>query len=85
MVTQGALERHTLHLGLVWSGSTGTCLMGRDLFFHLIIMIGHVDVWIGTSATEVSSLIQFLGNKSNGHRYFSRRTQERRVQDVCRG
>jgi hypothetical protein len=85
MVTQGAPESHTLHLGLVWSGSTGTCLMGRDLFFHLIIMIGHVDVWTGTSATEVSSLIQFLGNRSNGHRYFSRRTQERRVQDVCRG
>ena len=48
-------------------------------------MIGHVDVWTGTSTTEVSSLIQFLGNRSNGHRYFSRRTQERRVQDVCRG
>jgi len=48
-------------------------------------MIGPVDVWTGTSTTEVSSLIQFLGNGSNGHRYFSRRTQERRIQDVCRG
>jgi hypothetical protein len=85
MLTQVAPESHTLHLGLVWSGSAGTCLMGRDLFFHLIIMIGHGDVWTGTSSTEVSSLIQFLGNRSNGHRYFSRRTQERRVQDVCRG
>jgi hypothetical protein len=34
-------------------------------------MIGHVDVWTGTSTTEVSSLIQFLGNRSNGHRYFT--------------
>jgi hypothetical protein len=48
-------------------------------------MIGHGDVWTGTSSTEVSPLIQFLDNRSNGHRYFSWRTQERRVQDVCRG
>jgi hypothetical protein len=48
-------------------------------------MIGHGDVWTGTSSIEVSSLIQFLDNRSNGHRYFSWRTQERRVQDVCRG
>jgi hypothetical protein len=59
--------------------------MGRDLSFRLIIMIGHGDVWIGTSSTEVSSLIQFLENRSNGHGYFSWRTQERRIQDVCRG
>jgi hypothetical protein len=85
MLTQVALESHTLHLGLVWSGSAGTCPMGRDLSFCLIIMIGHGDVWTGTSSTEVSSLIQFLDNKSNGHRYFNWRTQERRVQDVCRG
>jgi hypothetical protein len=85
MLTQVAPESHTLHLGLVWSGSAGTCPMGRDLFFRLIIMIGHGDVWTGTSSTEVSSLIQFLDNRSNGHRYFSWRTQERRVQDVCRG
>jgi hypothetical protein len=45
--------------------------MGRDLFFHLIIMIGHGDFWTGTSSTEVSSLIKFLDNRSNGHRYFS--------------
>ena len=85
MMIQVAPESHTLHLGLGWSGSTGTCPMGRDLFFHLIIMIGHGDVWTGTSSTEVSSLIQFLDNRSNGHRYFSWRTQERGVQDVCRG
>jgi hypothetical protein len=85
MLTQVAPESHTLHLGLVWSGSAGTCPMGRDLSFRLIIMIGHGDVWTGTSSTEVSSLIQFLDNRSNGHRYFSWRTQERRVQDVCRG
>ena len=30
-------------------------------------------------------MIQFLNNRSNGHRYFSWRTQERRVQNVCRG
>jgi hypothetical protein len=85
MLTQVAPESHTLHLGLVWSGSAGTCPMGRDLSFRLIIMIGHGDVWTGTSSTEVSSLIQFLDNRSNDHRYFSWRTQERRVQDVCRG
>jgi hypothetical protein len=48
-------------------------------------MIGYGDVWTVTSSTKVSSLIQFLDNRSNGHRYFSWRTQERRVQDVCRG
>jgi hypothetical protein len=85
MLTQVAPESHTLHLGLVWSGPAGTCPMGRDLFFCLIIMIGHGDVWIGTSSTKVSSLIQFMDNRSNGHRYFNWRTQERRIQDVCRG
>ena len=59
--------------------------MGRDLFFCLIIMIGHGDVWTGTSSIEVSSLIQFLDNRSNGHRYFSLRIQVRRIQHVCRG
>jgi hypothetical protein len=52
MLTQVAPESHTLHLGLVWSGSTGTCSMGSDLSSHLTIMIGHGDVWIGTSSTE---------------------------------
>jgi hypothetical protein len=85
MLTQVAPESHTLHLGLVWSGSAGTCPMGRDLFFLLIIMIGHGDVWTGTSSTEMSLQIQFLDNRSNGHRYFSLRIQERRIQDVCRG
>jgi hypothetical protein len=28
MMTQVAPESHTLHLGLVWSGSAGTCPMG---------------------------------------------------------
>jgi hypothetical protein len=71
MLTQVAPESHTLHLSLVWSGPAGTCPMGRDLFSRLILMIGHGDVWTGTSSTEVSSLIQFLDNRSNGHRYFS--------------
>jgi hypothetical protein len=48
-------------------------------------MPGRGDVWTGTSDIEVSSLIQFLDNRSNGHRYFSWRAQERRIQDVCRG
>jgi hypothetical protein len=63
MLTQVALESHTTHLGLVWSGPASTCPMGRDLFFRLIIMMGHGDVWTGTSSTEVSSLIQFLDNR----------------------
>ena len=54
MTTQVAPESHTLHLGLVWSGSTGTFPMARDLFFLLIIMIGHGDIWTSTSYTEVS-------------------------------
>jgi hypothetical protein len=28
MTTQVAPESHTLHLGLVWSGTVGTCSMG---------------------------------------------------------
>jgi hypothetical protein len=85
MLTQVALESHTLHLGLVGSGSAGTCPMGRDPSFHVIIMIGHGDVWIGTSSTEMPLEIHFLDNRSGGHRCFSLRTQERRIQDVCRG
>jgi len=54
MLTQVAPESHTIQLGLVWSGPTCTCPMGRDLFFRLIIMIGHGDDWTGTSSTEVS-------------------------------
>ena len=53
MLTQVAPESHTLHLGLVWSGSAGTCPMGRDPSFHVIIMIGNGDVWIGTSSTKM--------------------------------
>ena len=85
MLTQVVPESHTLHLGLVWSGSVGTCPMGRDLFFHLIIMIGHGDAWIGTSSTEIPLQIQCLDSRSGGHRYFSVRIQERRIQYICRG
>jgi hypothetical protein len=85
MMIQVAPESHTLHLGLGWSGSAGTCPMGRDLSFCLIIMIGHGDVWIGTSSIEMPLQIQFLDNRSNGHRCFSLRIQERRIQDVFRG
>jgi hypothetical protein len=85
MLTQVVPESLTLHLGLVWSGSAGTCPMGRDLFFCLIIMIGHGDVWIGTSSTEMPIQIQFLDSRSGGHRYVSLRIQERRIQYVCRG
>jgi hypothetical protein len=85
MTTQLAPESHTLCLRLVWSGSAGTCPMGRDLFFLLIIMIGHGDVWTGTSSTEVSMPIQFLGSRFGGHRYFSLRIPARRILYVCRG
>jgi hypothetical protein len=70
MLTQVAPESHTLHHGLVWSGSAGTFPMGRDLFFRLIIMIGHGDVWIGTF-TEMPIQIQFLDSRFGHHRYFS--------------
>jgi hypothetical protein len=85
MMTHVAPESHTLHLGLVWNGPAGTCPMGRDLFFLLIIMIGHGDVWIGTSSAEVSMPIQFLGSRFGGHRYFSLRIPTRRILYVCRG
>jgi hypothetical protein len=48
-------------------------------------MIGHGYVWMGTSSIEMSLLIHFLDNRSNSHSYFRWRTQERRIQDVCRG
>jgi hypothetical protein len=85
MMAQMAPESHTLHLGLVWSGLVGTFPMGLDLFFLLIIMIGHGDVWTGTSSIEVSMLIQFLGSRFGGHRYFSLRIPVRRILYVCRG
>jgi hypothetical protein len=85
LMTQVAPESHILHLGLVWSGPAGTYPMERGSFSILIIMIGHGDGWTGTSSTEVSLQIQFLDNRSGGHRYFSSRIQERRVQYVCRG
>jgi hypothetical protein len=85
MTTQVARESHTLNLGLVWSGPAGTCPMGRDLSFLLIIVIGHGDVWTGTSSTEVSMPIQFPGSRFSGHRYFSLRIQARRILYVCRG
>jgi hypothetical protein len=85
MTTQVAPKSHTLHLGLVWSGSAGTCPMGRDLFFLLIIMIGHGDVWTGTSSIEVSMSIQFLGSRFGGHGYFNLRIPVRRILYVCRG
>jgi hypothetical protein len=71
MLTQVALEIHTLHLGLVWSGPAGTCPIRQDLFSLLFIMIGHGDVCTSTSSTDVSLLIQFLDSRSNGHMYLS--------------
>ena len=85
MTTQVAPGSHTLHLGLVWSGSAGTCPMRRGLLFLLIIMIGHGDVWTCTSSKEVSMPIQFLGSKFGGHRYFILRISARRILYVCRG
>jgi hypothetical protein len=85
LMTQVAPESHILHLGLVWSGPARTCPMERGSFSILIIMIGHGDGWTGTTSTETYLQIQFLDNRSNGHRYFSWRIQERRIQYVCRG
>jgi hypothetical protein len=85
MMTQVTPERHLLHLGLVWSGPTGICLIERGNFSLLIIMIGHGNGWTSTSSIEVSLQIQFLDSRSDGHRYFILRTQERRIQYVCRG
>jgi hypothetical protein len=85
MMTQVTLERHLLHLGLVWSGPTGIFPIERGKFSLLIIMIGHGNGWTSTSSTEVSLQIQFLDSRSDGHRYFILRTQERRIQYVCRG
>jgi hypothetical protein len=48
-------------------------------------MTGHGYVWMGTYSIEMSLMIQFLDNRSNSHRYFRWRTQEKRIQDVCRG
>jgi hypothetical protein len=59
--------------------------MEQDIFFHLIIMIGHGDVWIGTSSTEMPIQIQFLESRSSGQRYVSLRIQGRRIQYVCKG
>jgi hypothetical protein len=73
MLTQVAPESHTLHLGLVGSGSAGTCPMRRDPSFHGIIMTGHGDVWTGTSSTEIPLQIQCLDSRSGGHMYFNLR------------
>jgi hypothetical protein len=81
MMTQVAPESHTLHQGSVWSGPVGICPIERGRFSLLIIMIGRGDGWIGTSSTKM----QFLDSRSGGHRYFSLRIQERRIQYVRRG
>jgi hypothetical protein len=85
MTTQVAPESHTLHLGLFSREPAGTYPVERDLSSLIVIMIGNGYVWMGTSSIEMSLLIQFLDNRSNSHRYFSWRTQERRIQDVCGG
>ena len=43
-------------------------------------MIGHGDVWTGTSSIEIPLQIQFLDRRSGGHRCF-----RLRIQDVFRG
>ena len=85
IVTQVAPESHTLHQGSVWSGSAGICPMEQGIFSLLVIMIRRGDGWTSTFSTEMSLHIQFLDSRSNGHRYFSLRIPERRIQDVCRG
>jgi hypothetical protein len=84
MVTQIAPESHTLHQGSVWSGSAGIGLIERSNFSLLIIMIKHGDGWTCTSSTEMSLQIQFLDSRSNGHRDFSLRIQEWRIQYTYR-
>jgi hypothetical protein len=81
-VTQVALESHICHHGLVWSEPTGICPMERGSFSLLIIMIGHGDGWAGTLSTKMFSQMQFLDSESNGHRYFSFRIQEWRIQYI---
>jgi hypothetical protein len=85
VMTQVAPESHTLHQGSGWSGHVGICLIERGIFSLLIIMIRRGDGWTGTSSTKMSLQIQFLDSRSGGHRYFSLRIQERRIQYVCRG
>jgi hypothetical protein len=85
MMTQVAPESHTLHQGSVWSGPAGICPIERGGLSLLIIMIKRGYGWISTSSTEMPLQIQFLDNRSGGHRYFSLRIQERRIQYVCRG
>jgi hypothetical protein len=53
MMTHIAPESHILHLGLVWSGLVGTCLMKRCSFSLLIIMIDHGDGWAGVTSTKL--------------------------------
>jgi hypothetical protein len=48
-------------------------------------MIERGDGWTGTSSIEMSLKIHFLDSRSNDHRYFILRIQERRIQYVCRG
>ena len=85
MLTEVAPKSQVLHHGLVRSGPAGICPTERGNFSLLIIMIGREDGWTGTSSTKMSLQIQFLDNRSSGHKYFSSRTQERRIQYVCRG
>jgi hypothetical protein len=73
MVTQVAPESHALHQGSVWSESAGICLIERGNFSLLVIMIGRGDGWTSTSFMEMSLQVQFLDNRSNGHRDFSLR------------
>jgi hypothetical protein len=75
-VTRVTPKRHICHNGLVWSEPTGICPIERGKFSLLIITIGHGDGWAGNLSTEMSSEMQFLDSRSNGHRYFSLRTHE---------
>jgi hypothetical protein len=59
--------------------------MDRGSFSILIIMIWHGYGWAGTNSTETFLQVQFLDSKSNGHRYFNMRIQERKIQYVYKG
>jgi hypothetical protein len=85
MMTQVAPESHILHQGLVWSGPAGTLSYGARQFLHLDHYDRHGDGWVGTTSTDTFLQVQFLDNRSNGHRYFNMRIQEWRIQYIYRG
>jgi hypothetical protein len=84
MKTQVAPESHIHHHGLIWRESAGFCPIKQGIFSLLISMIGHRAGWTGTTSTGTFLQVQFLDSRSNGHRDFSLRIQEWRIQYTYR-